>query len=660
MRSFIVPDGGNPAAQQGFAQIIAIHAALLHTGKIVYFGGDEHDPGRHHLHQFDHARLFDSATLTVSAPAPAPSITDLFCCGHAFLRSGKLLIAGGTEEWTIEQAGGADPHGHAALGHFRGLKSAWTYDPGSDSFHRVADMLHQDGQTAGGGRWYPTLLTLGDGRVVAISGHPSDADNLHFNYLLEAYDEDSNAWQSLTNLPSDITYYPRCYVLPNGTVFFASPMNGKSQTWNLATNTFVEVCPGPGAAYGGYNTTSVLLPLVPENGYAPSVLMCGASQAVVINFSSGSPAWAPTGGRTLIDPGSPPTSPVRANVNSVLLPTGDVAVVGGLRDAGNDPGSAVHQIELYEPVTDSWVTLPSAANLAVSRDYHSTALLMPDGRVWIAGSNIGCNWSYHNSSDYPGSLPTTAQDGAVDHRELRIEIFEPWYVSRGDRPSFTLPTTSMSTGSDFTINTPNAVTINRVVAIRAGSCTHSFDPDQRYVALPFSTASPTQLVVHVPSNQNLLPPGYYMLFILAQVVDPGTGAVLSVPSAGTFVQIHHVKLIKELKPELDVKSLAEVVKLPKELVEGPKDASEVELPWRDRGDPAFAKILERIDSLEARLAAAHVFIQKQERPVVGKQQIPRSFAAANQQIIEDPMGRLMGVGGMPNMAGVQDVGGKPA
>ena len=53
MRSFLVPDGGDAATQQAYAQVIAIHAALLPTGKILYFGGDQHDPGTHHLGMVD-------------------------------------------------------------------------------------------------------------------------------------------------------------------------------------------------------------------------------------------------------------------------------------------------------------------------------------------------------------------------------------------------------------------------------------------------------------------------------------------------------------------------------------------------------------------------------------------------------------------------------
>jgi hypothetical protein len=99
MRCVVSPEGVPAATQRDYAEVLAVHAALLHTGKVVYFSGDEHDAGRHPLGMFDHARLFNRQSLAVTSPVP--------CCGHACLADGGLLVAGGTEEWTIEQRGTA-------------------------------------------------------------------------------------------------------------------------------------------------------------------------------------------------------------------------------------------------------------------------------------------------------------------------------------------------------------------------------------------------------------------------------------------------------------------------------------------------------------------------------------------------------------------------
>lgn len=674
MRRFLVPESGTAAEQAAVAEVIAIHAALVAPGKILYFGGDQHDPGRNYLDMVDNVRLFDCDSLTVSTSS-ATGLSDFFCCGHAFLPSGHLLVGGGTQYWAYEPSPTGDPNHHAQDGHFRGLPDTWVYDPGSDTFTRVADMNPQPGQTAGGGRWYPTLLTLADGTVMALAGHPSDADVEHFNLMVEAFDPRTAAWTPLGTMPYRTTdLYPRAFQLPDGRVFLATPLaDGTPQNtcyaFTPSPSAWTPVCAGPGTNYEHFDTTAVLLPLVPEDGYQARILQCGASTPLRIDFGAASPAWQATGPRTLIDPGG--TSPVRAKVNAVILPTGDVAVVGGIRDPNDDPGSAVHEIEVYRHDTDSWVTLPSEANLAISRSYHSVALLMPDGRVWVAGSNIHCSWSFHDPQLHPGwdSYPpgnpvTTADDPGIDHRHLEIEIFEPWYVGRPDRPTFTLSSPEIGLGGDVTIETPQAVGVSRVVLVRAGSATHSFNPDQRYVAVPFSLASPTSVVAHVPASSALLPPGPYLLFVLVDVVDGGTGAILSVPSVGAMVTVYH-QLIKAFKPEIDRlrKEPFDVLRNPKELVDNltkPGWENFVN-PGQEIGDPALhgvqdvlGAMAQQVDRLQDMMAHSKVFIDKGLRPAVGTTPMPRSFAFGNQLMPPDPMGMAMGGGETPMPPAGQD------
>ena len=641
MRSVVIPEGASSAVKTSYAQILAVHAALLHTGKILYFSGDEHDPGRHILGNFDHARLFDCQTLAITSPAASSSIRDLFCCGHAFLPNGRLLVAGGTEAWTIEEEAGIDPHFHAALGHFRGTAESYSYDTTNNEWDDAARMVPEPGHSIGGGRWYPTLVTLGNGKVLAISGHPSDADTRHYNNTVEEYSTSpgpAGQWTDVGVQPAsmggypDLTYYPRVHLLKNGKLFFTSSINGQSMTLDTTFHIWAAVCAGlPEADYSnGINTNSVLLPLLHENGYSQSVLVCGRQQARRIDLDAGSPSWQPTLPRTLLISGVPP---VRNHCNSVLLPTGEVAVVGGMIDPANDPGSMVHEVEIYRPSTNSWVTMPPGANTSVARNYHSVALLMPDGRVWMAGSNINANWSFHNAGDYPSSLPANSQDSGVDNRRLQIELFEPWYFGRSDRPTLTLAGNAVSVGGTFHLNTPQASSISRVAVIRAGSSTHSFNPDQRYVGLPF-TRNGNDLAVSVPDNENLLPTGYYLVFILASVVDPDTSAILDVPSVGSFIRISNTKVGKELKWEikelkLELKeNLKQEVDIPKlELIENrPKNLKDMveldpleKLKWLVDPIMMLSEIARQVDNLNRQVAQGRAFIEGEERPPVGIQ-----------------------------------------
>ena len=338
MRCVVVPETATAGVKQGYADILAVHAALLHNGRIVFFSGDQHDPGRNAIGDFDHARLFDCATLAISTPAAAPFIRDLFCCGHAMLADGRVLVAGGTQAWTTTLVGGGDPHGHAGFQHFRGTAEAFVFNPAGNQWQAVARMVPQPGSAVGGGG-DPTLLALGNGHVLALSGHPTDADTRHYNNTVEVYAPSSAAgtWSDVGGPPStlvgydDLTYYPRCHLLKNGRVFFSSSINGQSMTWDTTSHAWAVVCAGvPDGAYSNsIAANSVLLPLLHEDGFRQRVLVCGQQTARRIDLEG-----PRRPGRRLRRARlrSGVAIPARTHCNSVLLPTGDVAVVGGMQD----------------------------------------------------------------------------------------------------------------------------------------------------------------------------------------------------------------------------------------------------------------------------------------------------------------------------------------
>jgi hypothetical protein len=475
------------------AQVLAVHAALLHTGQILYFGGDEHDAGQNDRRQIDHTRLFDCASLTVSVVGSPAS--DLFCSGHAFLMDGRLLVAGGTEDFPTDQG----PHAP----HFPGLRDASIFNPGSLRWSPVASMNPEPGRTTGGGRWYPTLLTLASGTLLALSGHPQKDDSRHSNDSPEAFSPSprpTGTWRLLSGSDPahDVAYYPRLHVLPGGDVLCATPVGGRTQRLTPAPYRWRDVTAAPSdPIYHGFAATSVLLPLLPSTGYRPRVLFCGGAQPIVLDLGAASPAWKPTGPRALGG------RPVRNHASAVLLPTGEVFVCGGAVDPSKD-ATGILQAEAYNPDNNTWTTHPAAT---VVRNYHSVALLMPDGRVWTAGSN-------HNAQQ---SFPAPG----VDNRELRIEIYEPPYYS-ADRPQLLSAPGAIGWGQSFDVRTSQADRIVRVAMIRAGSVTHAFNSDQRYVGLSFSRNG-GWLTVKAPPNTGIAPPGYYLLFVLNRDNIPSIG-----------------------------------------------------------------------------------------------------------------------------------------
>jgi hypothetical protein len=223
------------------------------------------------------------------------------------------------------------------------------------------------------------------------------------------------------------------------------------------------------------------------------VLILGGSDpptatAEVIDLTSPPVAWRAVA----------PMAEPRRQANSTLLPDGTILVTGGSSGAGFDHSSnPVYSAELWDPTTEQWTTL---ASNSIYRGYHSSALLLPDGRVLSAGGEIG---------------------GAT------ADFYAPPYLFKGSRPTIAAAPTGVIFGQSFFVQAPDAPGISQVNMIRLGSVPHAFDESQRINHLSFTQATGS-LTVSAPSDANLALPGYYMLFLLNSS---------GVPSVGTIIQI---------------------------------------------------------------------------------------------------------------------------
>jgi hypothetical protein len=205
----------------------------------------------------------------------------------------------------------------------------------------------------------------------------------------------------------------------------------------------------------------------------------------------------------------------RRQLNTTLLPDGTVLATGGTSSPGfNDAGLAVLAAEQWDPGTGAWTTL---AAMKIPRLYHSTAALLPDGRVLSAG----------------GGFPP-ATGGDLHHPNA--EIFSPPYLFRGPRPAITAAPSLVSYGQAFPIETPDATRITTVRWIRLSSVTHSFNESQRSNTLAFSVVR-GGLYATAPADSNRCPPGHYLLFILNGDGVPSIGRIVQVtrPPAGAPV-----------------------------------------------------------------------------------------------------------------------------
>ena len=192
-------------------------------------------------------------------------------------------------------------------------------------------------------------------------------------------------------------------------------------------------------------------------------------------MSAKKPTWTYTGSMNY----------ARYNENLVLLADGTVLAVGG-GGGGGRYDNPVLTAELYTPSTGLWSVM---AAQTIQRTYHSTAVLLPDGRVVSAGSDNGAS------------------------TQVTYEIYSPPYLFNGTRPVISAAPTTLTYGQTFSITTSNASTIASVALVRPGATTHADDFDQRYVNLKFTVGNGT-LTATAPASGNIAPPGYYMLVIV--------------------------------------------------------------------------------------------------------------------------------------------------
>jgi galactose oxidase len=455
---------------------VAVHAHLLPTGKVLYWGRRKEFGSQVFATLNDHACqtwLWDPATGTSTETKNAPVMPDgtsvnLFCSGHTFLPDGRLMVVGGH------------------LFDSQGVNQSCIYDPATDMWTAAAKMNN--------GRWYPSAVTLPDGGVLVLSG--SFASGPEQPPLNQSATNETpqvwrgTGWQSLANFPGVLDLFPRFHIEPKqGHVFMSGPRGDSfffdasgSGTWT----------PGPSRALG-------------NRDYAPSV-MYDTGKVLFVGGGLDVNTNLPTSGAETIDltaasPAWHTTSPMRfrrRQHNATILPNGTVLVTGGTQGPNFndvDPGEPVHTPELWDPVSGTWTVM---ADEAVDRCYHSTAVLLPDGRVLSAGGG-----------EYAPEI-NVANPAKDTH--ANAQLFSPPYMFQ-DRPTFSGAPDQISYGQTFQLTLANPDAIAKVTLIRLASVTHSFDQNQRLNTLAFTKGAGV-LNVTSPANANICPPGHYMLFVV--------------------------------------------------------------------------------------------------------------------------------------------------
>ncbi|MFE2419511.1 galactose oxidase-like domain-containing protein [Streptomyces hokutonensis] len=568
----------------------AIHASLLHTGKVLIVAGSGNEQKKFNAGSFDTVLWDPKANTFKKIPTPV----DFFCGGHSQLPSGNLLVAGGTARYElldgeVKRAGGGmrvknenpnkpmflkkgtvfrSPAGVDYVSRFdvtvpkakrefkvtynargvmqpwqtkvtasevrvfveaaeagpmsvtekqaqydivglkgidanntyglsekitldkqdyQGIRAAYEFDPKAERYIAVDPMDKA--------RWYPTLVGLDDGRVLAVSGLDDvgvidQGDN-------EIYDPRTRKWT-----PGPKRYfptYPALFLTKGGKLFYPASNAGYGPAnkgrepgiWDLKTNKFTTVA---GLRDPDETETSSSLLLPPAQDQKVMILGGGGvgeskkstPRTAVVDLKQDSPVFKdgpnlPQGTRYL---------------NSVIMPDDSVFTTNGSSDYRGRSASNIFKAQFYDPKGNAF---REAAAPMVGRNYHSEALLLPDGRVVTFGSD---------------PLFDDQANTKLGHFEQRMEIFTPpsLHKNGSNRPVLQDGPETLDRHHRATFRTDHPERVVKARLMRPSSVTHTTDVEQRSIELGL-VKDGKSVTVDVPNDRALVPPGWYMLFV---------------------------------------------------------------------------------------------------------------------------------------------------
>ncbi|MFD3720305.1 galactose oxidase-like domain-containing protein [Streptomyces sp. NPDC058674] len=509
------------AAESGrFAQYFpspdfGVHVAQLPTGKVLLFSFErvEADPtketgptstvgrtnaGRGYL--WDPARGTGATAFKKVAPpvvlvpdgAYAPRPAPFFCAGHAYLPNGMVGVFGGN----VGGKGGS------------GARLSFVFDPWTENWYRNRDMSV--------GRWYPSAVTGADGRQIIMSGQSERGTGTptpvveRFPALRHAVPRrpfDIPVGLSVDRLRSDAPFrndYPHLFSLRDGMIYGLG--RDADQQWLFDPVKEVRTdLPRRPADFRGYGS-AVPLPA----GYR------GPDSVLVLGGDPRDPStYRLSGGRWTTEE---PRAFGRTQDDTLILPDGTLLTVNGAldtRDYGHGPFNPradpkYRQVELRD-ARGHWRLGPAQR---LPRGYHSNALVLPDGRVMVTGDELQ---QIANDPDIDDAM-----DGS-------IELYEPPYLHRGDRPALDrVPAGELGHDEAFEVTSSTPADVKRAVLLAPSTVTHSVNTSQRHLELRMTGARGRVIGLRTPPTAADAPPGYYMLFLLD---------AKGVPSAAKWVKL---------------------------------------------------------------------------------------------------------------------------
>jgi hypothetical protein len=386
---------------------------------------------------------------------------NLFCAGHVLLPDGRALVVGGT----------------LATNPWRGTKTVYAFNFVTESYEKLPDMAV--------GRWYPSVVTMADGRQLITSGY--DVNGVRTS-VVEVFDPKTNVTTRLSPSRS-LPLYPRTFQTSKlGEIFYAGPVG--PGFWNPVTGAVKSVPNAVGTKTNAFGSCFVgdvrNQNLMVLGGGWPAT-----ARTNIIDLDAATPAYKP----------GPAMTAAKGYVSCVNLPDGTVFEANGGSD--NTTSAASRTTALLTSPAGPWQAM-SPLPTGEHRLYHSLLFLRDDGRVVSVTSNPA--------------------GGAAAQSKSHL-VWSPPYLSKGPRPSITSSPTEVKYGGTYAIGASATTgrTVPRITVTTAPSATHATDLNQRYLSLPRTNGSIT-----FPTQPTIMPPGWYRIW----AVDSA-----NVPSVAKWVHL---------------------------------------------------------------------------------------------------------------------------
>ena len=490
--SAIPPNGELTGTAPGKAEIgewgeviawphIAISVANLPDGRVLTWSSTETNAFPSNR-EYTHSAVFnpsDNTFLTTDS-----NFHDMFCAGISTLEDGVIVASGGNPDDSRTSM----------------------FDPVSLAWSPLTDMQDR--------RWYGTNLTMPNNQIFSTFAKSAGNRSEIFNPETNLWSRTPNAdMQTLVNEQNAINaaanptgavgleWWAHMAITPQGKVF----QGGPTPTFHVfdplsgaANEVLGEMAGNRARMYGNAVTYDV----------GKVLLVGGADRRLTQPTTTANVYSVDLNGPTPVVTQRSPMNYPRALSNSVTLANGEILVVGGntVGRIFDDTGS-VFPAEIYNASTDSWRIVD---NIDIPRNYHSTAILLKDGRVLSAGGGA-C--------------------GGCSANHLDGQIYSPPYLfdasgNPANRPTIDSAPLQISAGQETVVTASTDTT--QFTMVRLSGTTHHLNTDQRFVPVSVQNTGNGSFTLTFNANPNVLIPGNYWLFALNANGTPSIGRTVQV------------------------------------------------------------------------------------------------------------------------------------